>query len=127
MAFTILIVEDDADLRDTLAEVLRLRGYQVVAKPNGREAMVHLQAHALPCLILLDLMMPIMDGWDFRRALMSDPALRNIPTILLSGADDLQREGLGLRAVAYLRKPVSLADVLSTIERCAGEDAPTRA
>ena len=81
---TILVVDDDADIRDSVAEVLEDAGYRVQQAANGREALDYLQASAYPCIILLDLMMPVMDGPQFRAAQQSKPTLAGIPVVVIS-------------------------------------------
>src|SRR5215510_8699670 len=63
----VLVVDDDQDIRDALCELLRDEGYEAIAVANGEEALTYLKGGNLPCVILLDLMMPVMDGWEFRR------------------------------------------------------------
>jgi CheY-like chemotaxis protein len=83
----VLIVEDDPDLREMMAQLLILEGFQAHAVANGQEALEYLHAGDRPELILLDLMMPVMDGWAFRRAQRSEPALADVPVIVLSALD----------------------------------------
>src|SRR5215510_5543427 len=83
----VLIVEDDADLREMMAQLLSLEGFQTAAVANGREALEYLQGGEAPHLILLDLMMPVMDGWEFRRQQQADPSLSRVPVIVLSALD----------------------------------------
>ena len=113
----ILIVEDDDDLRETLGEILRLKGYDVLTAANGQEAIAALRQYGEPCLILLDLMMPVMDGWEFRRAQLEDPGLAQVPVVLLSGADEVAREAVNLAAVGHLTKPVELPQVIDTVQQ----------
>jgi CheY-like chemotaxis protein len=81
----ILLVDDDDGLRTMLAEYLSdVGGYKVTPVTNGREALNHLQAGNRPCVILLDLMMPVMDGWEFRAAQCADPALAEIPVLVIT-------------------------------------------
>ena len=75
----VLIVEDDEDLREMMAQLLTLEGFQTAAVANGREALDYLRATAKPNVILLDLMMPVMDGWEFRRHQQADPPSRRCP------------------------------------------------
>src|SRR5205814_8831977 len=82
----ILVVDDDPDIRDSLREVLEDEGYDVSCVGNGREALDHLKAASpRPCVILLDLMMPVMDGWQFRREQKKlEPELANIPLVVIT-------------------------------------------
>jgi CheY-like chemotaxis protein len=113
-----MVVDDDNDIRETLRSLLVEEGYQVSAHQNGRAALDALQALPAadrPDVILLDLMMPIMDGWDFRRSQLANPALAGIPVVLVTAA--------GLERVnpadftEVLRKPLKLERVLDTLER----------
>ena len=118
MASLILIVEDDADIREILADFLRVKGYDVATAANGLAARDWLRStRALPALILLDLMMPVMDGWLFRAEQLLDAALASIPVIVLSGAGDVRKEAAALGAVAYVTKPFKLDALLGMLER----------
>ncbi len=102
----ILLVEDNADMRDSIAMLLTYQGYQVDTAADGQEALERLQSmDDRPCLILLDLMMPVMDGWTFRSELMRRQALSSIPVVILSGADDAEDAAHRLRCVDHLAKP----------------------
>jgi CheY-like chemotaxis protein len=116
-ASRILIVEDDADFRDTLAELLQFEGYQVTQAGNGREALAHLRQSAPPCLILLDLMMPEMNGWEFREAQRQDPALAQIPVAVVTGVRNDAQTLAAFGAVGYFQKPVNVSDLLTTVAR----------
>lgn len=105
---TILVVEDDRDLRETVSEVLTEEGFQVVTAEDGHHALALLERHGPPDLILLDLMMPGMNGWQFLKA-ADDDQLR---VIIMTAATEAAPEGLPV-----LRKPVRLSTLLSTIER----------
>jgi CheY-like chemotaxis protein len=101
----VLIVEDDADLREMMAQLLALEGFAAATVANGREALEYLQDHHdRPHVILLDLMMPVMDGWEFRRQQKADPALADLPVIVLSALDAARAEDV--RAEAFLKKPL---------------------
>lgn len=112
----ILLVEDDEDFRLGLAEFLREQGYFVATAANGLEALRYLrEAPSPPSVVLLDLKMPVMSGWDFRAKMLEDSALASIPVIVLTGAvssEDLQT----LHASARLNKPVDFASLLSMLE-----------
>ena len=114
---TILLVEDDSDIRESLAELLLLRGYQVTAVADGREALNYLETGDLPCLIILDLMLPVMSGWEFRHRQLSDARWSSIPTILLSGVNNLFQESQRLQAVAFIPKPIDIQSLYKTIDR----------
>src|SRR4051794_28574938 len=82
----ILVVDDDPDLRDTLGQILEDEGYSVAAASNGREALAYLRERPAPSLILLDLMMPVMDGWQFRSEQRLDSVLAKIPVLVISAS-----------------------------------------
>lgn len=108
---SVLVVDDDADVRELLRVVLLAEGYNVAAVDNGRAALDHLRSHADTCLILLDLMLPIMDGTHFRTAQLHDRSLAWIPVILMSGASDSDRRARELGARRLVRKPLDLDEV----------------
>ena len=114
----VLIVEDDADLREMMAQLLSLEGFQATAVANGREALEYLHEANAPQVILLDLMMPVMDGWEFRRKQQADPALASVPVIVLSALD--QARAGNLDATAFLKKPLDFDHLLALVrEHCA--------
>jgi CheY-like chemotaxis protein len=113
----VLIVEDDGAIRDALAEILQDEGYRVAGASNGAEAMAYLRHAPRPCLILLDLMMPVMDGWQFRAVQQRDPGLAPIPTVVLSADGNVAEKARAIDAADYLKKPVQLQTLLSTVER----------
>jgi CheY-like chemotaxis protein len=114
-AFDVLIAEDDDDVRDNLALLLEIRGYSVAKAANGRQALDLLVQAGAPCLLLLDLMMPVMDGWQLRAELLKDPFLARIPVVLLSGMADVDKAAQHLAAVEYLNKPVDLKKLYSLV------------
>ncbi len=123
----ILLVEDDVDIRIDLADLLRAEGYDVVTAANGKEALdwLHEDGHRVS-LILLDLMMPVMNGWDFRARQLEEPALLSIPVVLLSGAGDVARHASALKTAGYLIKPLRLDSLLRVVSRlCNGGSART--
>ncbi len=113
---TILLTEDNSDTRDAITQVLAVEGYTVVTAVHGREALGHLQGGLRPALILLDLMMPVMDGWEFRKAQLREPALAAIPVVLISAHDEVARAGDTLRAAGVVQKPLDIEEMLRTIE-----------
>jgi CheY-like chemotaxis protein len=112
---SVLIVEDDLDIRETLAEILQDEGYPVATAANGREAMAHLRSRAPTCVILLDLMMPIMNGWEFRAEQQQDPALAQIPVVVVSGDGNVAQKAASLSVDGYLAKPIDLDRLLDTV------------
>jgi CheY-like chemotaxis protein len=116
----ILLAEDDDDLREAMLDTLEDAGYRVVAVPNGQEALTWLQeTEALPSLILLDLMMPVMDGWQFREAQRSDPKASSIPVVILSAMGTHPT----IEAAEYLKKPTKAAPLIAVVERFCGPRA----
>src|SRR5207245_1245951 len=109
----VLIVEDDEDLREMMAQLLTLEGFHAATASNGREALEYLEAATCPDLILLDLMMPVMDGWEFRRRQQADPALAEVPVIVLSALD--QARAAALEATAFLKKPLDFDRLLALV------------
>ena len=115
---SVLIVDDDHDSREALVRLLRFAGYGVISASNGGEALDLLRrTHPLPDLILLDLMMPVMDGRAFRAAQKEDAALAHIPVVVVSAQGDLQAS---LEAEAYLDKPLEFTSLVETIDRMVG-------
>jgi CheY-like chemotaxis protein len=111
----ILVVEDDPGLRDTLIELLEAAGYEVVGAAHGAEALAHLGRGPLPDLILLNLVMPVMDGWQSREQLRQHPTLASIPVVVLSGVPDDNQAVTSLGVQDYLSKPVSMEQLLATV------------
>jgi CheY-like chemotaxis protein len=113
---SILVIEDDEGVRDSLASILREDGHSVETAGGGAEALRRLRDRPLPTLILLDLMMPGMDGIDFRRAQLADPALRDIPVIIISARPDIALQAAELGAEDFLRKPMSFEELLHVVQ-----------
>jgi CheY-like chemotaxis protein len=112
----VLIVDDDEDVRTLYSAVLEAAGYVPVTASNGREALAVARA-TLPSVILLDLMMPVMDGEAFRRAQLADDRLAPIPTICFSARWNAQKIAQDLSMDDCLVKPVQVDDVLAAVER----------
>src|ERR1700733_11403096 len=112
---TLLVVEDDVDIREALDGLLSMEGFRVSGCANGREALDWLRDSPKPDLILLDLMMPVMDGWQFRVSQKDDPELATIPVIALSAASTAKAAAID--AEAYLKKPVDYDTLIETIDR----------
>ena len=123
----ILVVEDNAAARGALAALLEAAGYAVACAANGREALDHLRGPHRPCLILLDLSMPVMDGWEFRDRQRRSPSLACIPVILVSAEGDLPRLASSLGVAGYFPKPVEADGLLRAIRVLGGGQAPALA
>ena len=124
MLHRVLIVDDDPDIRDTVIEVLEEQGCEVLGAANGNEALAKLRAAPdHPCLILLDLMMPVMDGRAFREAQLEDPAISEIPVVVISAFRDVADTADAMGVAAHVKKPVSLKDLIALVHRYCGNVA----
>ena len=123
----VLLVEDEVAICKSLAESLQEEGFEVVAAANGREALDILRNGPRPSAILLDLRMPVMDGWDFRHDQLNDPSLRDIPVLIVS-ASGFSPETIRMQFgdVELIRKPVRHFELLEALARVCGP-APTAA
>jgi CheY-like chemotaxis protein len=108
---SVLVVEDDAELREVLRVALTTDGYAVSVVGNGREALTHLRSTPHTCIIVLDLSLPVMDGRQFRTAQLRDRSLAWIPVVVLSGAVEGSREAEDLGARSFVRKPVDVDEL----------------
>lgn len=113
----VLLVDDDSGVRRTLARFLGRDGLSVVEADNGQEALTYLQGGGAASVIVLDLRMPVMDGFKFREAQRKDSSLAGIPVIVLSGADTDRFEEL--QAAATFEKPASFNDVVKCVRALA--------
>jgi CheY-like chemotaxis protein len=115
---TVLVVEDDPDALDAIATIVQDAGYDVLRASNGREALSRLRDCDGRCdLILLDLLMPVMNGWDFRRRQRETPAFAGIPVFLMSAGAHLAVVRNELEAAGCVTKPVDASDILDVVER----------
>ena len=119
-AGNVLIVEDDALIREMLATLLTTQGFHPVAAEDGLEALhllraVRRRAPDVPCLVLLDLTMPRLGGQEFRRAQLGDPTVANVPVAVMSGAIDAEERAQALGAVATVMKPIDLDLLLGVV------------
>ena len=112
-----MLVEDSIDIREMMAAALELAGMRVLTAANGRAALTLLHELPPPCLILLDLMMPVMDGWELGAALKRDPRLSAVPVIVVSALSRDMASDVG--ATAYLPKPIDIDQLLEVVcEHC---------
>ena len=119
-ARSILLVDDDADLRESIEDALQEEGYRVTSAANGKEALSLLKdGKVRPDLILLDIMMPEMDGWAFRAEQRKDPELAPIPVVVFTAYGSPKDAAEQLQAAGFLRKPLRLDELLSAIGRVA--------
>jgi CheY-like chemotaxis protein len=109
----VLVVDDDRDIREALCELLEDEGYKVMSASNGQEALVYLNSREPPCVILLDLMMPVMDGWEFRRRQQNDPRWSRIPVVVITAAG--KYGATSIAAERILPKPLQLDSVLEAL------------
>ena len=120
----VLVVEDDDDIRDAMVGILESAGYAVWAASHGADALAQLQAGNRPCIILLDLMMPVMDGWTFGEENDKDPALAVLvvtsivaTVVVVSAVSRQDPRNARMRAVDHLSKPLNIDRLLATVER----------
>ena len=112
MDHAVLVVEDDRVLAETTRALLEWEGYRVRLASNGQEGLAQIRVRR-PCIVLLDLMMPVMSGWDFMGALQADPAVRDLPVIIVSANAESAPRG----ATAVLKKPFEMAHLLEILEQ----------
>jgi CheY-like chemotaxis protein len=116
-----LVVEDDREQRESLCAMLELEGFGHAEAANGREALDYLNASRAPCLVLLDLEMPVMNGWDFRVEQLADARLSRIPVVVVTANDEgLARLFPGVEG--FLWKPLKFEKLVAILDRsCARE------
>ena len=112
---TVLVVDDDPGVRAAVSLYLKFQGYDIVEACHGEEALAHLRAGCGARAIVLDLRMPVMDGWSFRRAQREDPAIADIPVIVLSGADVDKVPSLD--AEMSFEKPVKMSLLAAAVQQ----------
>ena len=118
MSKRILVIEDDVSIRELLVELLQSEGYEVSSSVNGLEGLKRLEKNPLPHLILIDLMMPVMDGYSFRSEQLKNPLWAKIPTVVMSAEANAQEKMKNYNVTAFLSKPVELETILSTVASC---------
>lgn len=114
---TILIVEDDFDVRDSLADILEDEGFTVATASDGEYALAYLRDNPAPALIVLDWMMPRCDGAQFRERQQRDPALAKIPVLLLTADPRVEAKKSALDVADFLTKPVKLDKLLAIVRK----------
>jgi CheY-like chemotaxis protein len=116
MAACVLVVDDDDALRDVVAEAIADAGYTVAQAENGREALAKMREFT-PCIVLLDLMMPVMDGWEVVAEMDADPLLSSVPVCIVSAQSGIAPP----RNICILKKPATLSGILSAVEAHCGK------
>jgi CheY-like chemotaxis protein len=112
----VLVVDDDPDILEALSEILEAEGFEIRRARNGKEALERLEPDP-PQLILLDLMMPVMDGWEFAQRMRQRPSVAGIPLIVLSADRNVGSKATDIGAVGHLAKPFELNDLLDMVRR----------
>jgi CheY-like chemotaxis protein len=118
---TVLVVDDNIDAVDALSQILEYEGYAVATAHDGREALEYLGSHPTPDLIVLDLMMPIMSGWELRAELAKVPALAKVPIVVMTAL----AQAAEIEADAILAKPIDLKRLLLVMDRLLASRADT--
>ncbi len=114
----VLVVEDDLEIRETVMEILEEHGYEPIGAENGLEALDKLRSSGPPpCLILLDLMMPRMDGRSFRQVQLQNPELASIPVVVITAFRDMSQALQEMKVADLLKKPFNLQDLLGLTRR----------
>lgn len=116
---TVLLIDDDADVRESLAELITEHGFKALTAKDGEEG-IRIALEVRPGLIFLDLMMPVMSGWDVRPAMKRIPELADTPVVVLSGVDDVHHQVTYLDVDGYLRKPVDVKILLEVVKGYCG-------
>lgn len=116
MARTVLVVDDDVGVLFIVRECLVEAGHDVVTAPNGSRALQLLEEGLVPDLILLDVRMPVMDGFTFRERLLAEPRLARLPVVVMSGTEDCRSAMERMRASGWLQKPMQISELLTAVE-----------
>jgi two-component system chemotaxis response regulator CheY len=114
----ILVVEDDEVIRSSIIEVLKSEGFVATGVPNGLEALEYLKSCVTkPYLILLDIMMPVMDGWTFRDKQQKDESIKEIPVVVITADGNAKDKAFKMNAQGWVKKPIDIDALLETVAR----------
>ena len=111
----VLIVDDDDDIRETLELILASRGYRSMGASDGAEALALMRENPLPVVVLLDIMMPGMNGTQFRAAQLADPRLASVPLVVMTGDGRADQRAEALGAFRSLKKPLDIGDLIAVV------------
>jgi len=103
-----------------MKELLEMEGFSVLTAGNGREGLNLIERDGEPCLILLDMMMPVMDGWKFREEQRKWPSLASIPVVVITADGDARGKAASIQAAGYATKPISIDSLLDAVARICG-------
>jgi CheY-like chemotaxis protein len=117
MSKVVLVVEDDHDIRDAITEFLTESGFTIRSAENGSMALEVLRSGFRPDLILLDLMMPVMDGFAFRAEQLADPEIAAIPVVVMSADGNISQKQSKILAVDYLKKPLDIYHLVASLNK----------
>ena len=107
-----LVIEDDPDSRDAFCALIQITGHDAVGVENGQAALAFLRTHPPPSAIVLDMRMPVMDGWQFRQIQCSDPLLKDIPVLVVSAEDRFKQPALASGVTRFIGKPIDPDELL---------------
>jgi len=111
-----LVIEDDDDSREAFCALIQITGNDAVGVENGARALDYLRSHSAPSAILLDMRMPVMDGWEFRQIQCSDPELRGIPVLVISAEDRFRAQTLASGVAGFISKPIDPEELIGALE-----------
>ena len=114
---TVLVVDDDADLRDAMVVLLETEGYDVIDASNGQDALAYLRSGAKVAVIVLDLAMPVMNGWQFLAERQNDPILAKIPTLVVTGSIDVTKRRRELGSLPVFTKPIHFDELHAALRQ----------
>lgn len=110
-----LVIEDDPDSRDAFCALLQLTGHEAFGVENGEAALEFLDTHAVPSAIVLDMRLPVMDGWRFRELQRSDPRLRHVPVLVISGEENFRGRAIASGAAGFIAKPIDPDELIDAL------------
>jgi len=111
-----LVVEDDPDSRDAFCALIQITGHDAVGVENGEAALAFLRAHPPPSAIVLDMRMPVMDGWQFRQEQCGDPRLKDIPVLVVSAEERFKKPALASGVARFISKPIDPDELLLALD-----------